>query len=129
MLIPFARLVRFHCLITLRHPHPITITAPIPSPSPSQSSSPSPEYSCAYLGEKFDLSITTIHQEDRGDAENVHNLDKADLKARTVQVIDIANDPCDAGKYKEEEDPAKFKSKKTERGELGKNWKVSLHCR
>lgn len=40
-----------------------------------------------------------------------------------VVQIDIVNDPFDKKDYKEEEDPAKFKSVKTGRGALQHNWK------
>ena len=86
------------------------------------------EYKSEFLGEKFSLEINTIHSADRGETENIHNLSKAELKQRTVQVIDIAYDDIDAKKYKEEEDPKLFLSEKTSRGKLQPDWKV-LHWR
>jgi len=47
---------------------------------------------------------------------------EAELKERTVDMIDIAYDPIDPTKYKEEEDPTLFVSEKTGRGKLQKDW-------
>ena len=44
------------------------------------------------------------------------------LKKREVITIDIANDPIPSNEYKAEEDPKKFLSKKTGRGQLKTNW-------
>lgn len=53
----------------------------------------------------------------------VHELPPDKLKIRDVVHIDIANDPIASADYKEDEDPAKFKSQKTGRGPLvGKDW-------
>lgn len=38
-------------------------------------------------------------------------------------MVDIAYDPIDPAKYKEEEDPTIYESKKTGRGKLQKDWK------
>ena len=40
--------------------------------------------------------------------------------------MDIAKDPIDQSKYKEAEDPSKFKSVKTGRGPLKDGWMVRI---
>ena len=44
--------------------------------------------------------VETYHIADRGDQENVHELDKKKLKDRTVVPIDIANDAVTTADYK-----------------------------
>jgi len=80
-------------------------------------------YSCPFLGDRFSLTVTTRYLPDAGTTENAHSRTPAELKERAgVDVVDIANDPIDPAKYKAEEDPALFVSKKTGRGKLGKDW-------
>ena len=67
------------------------------------------------------MVIETYHIADRGESENVHELDKKKLKERTVVPIDIANDPVNAADYKKDEDPTLFQSQKTGRGPLKDN--------
>ena len=67
--------------------------------------------------------METYHLGDRGDSENVHELDAKKLKERTVVNIDIANDPVDTNDYKKDEDPTIYKSEKTGRGPLSGDWK------
>ena len=76
------------------------------------------EYSNPYMKENFFILIDTWHKEGEG-LENVHNLTDEELKKREVVDIDIA-DPAlvSSSDYKEDEDPTKFKSKKTDRGPL-----------
>lgn len=69
---------------------------------------------------KFRLILQTTHLADRGTAENALGLDPKTLKKRNVDFIDIATDPVEA--YVEEEDPSKFKSKRTGRGPLFGGW-------
>jgi len=69
--------------------------------------------------------VETYHLGDRGDSENVHELDAKKLKERTVVNIDIANDPVDTNDYKKDEDPTIYKSEKTGRGPLSGDWKNS----
>jgi hypothetical protein len=52
----------------------------------------------------------------------VHELPPEKLKDRDVVHIDIANDPVTTADYKPDEDPTKFKSKKTGRGPLTGQW-------
>ena len=70
--------------------------------------------------------IETYHIGDKGQSENVHELDKKKLKERTVVPIDIANDPVNAADFKKDEDPASFVSEKTGRGPLKGDWIVRL---
>ncbi|XP_018333712.1 phosphatidylinositol transfer protein alpha isoform [Agrilus planipennis] len=80
-----------------------------------------------YMKENFVICIESLHLPDKGDKENVHELPPEKLKQRDVVPIDIANDPVHSHDYKEDEDPTKFKSKKTGRGPLvGPNWKNSV---
>lgn len=58
----------------------------------------------------------------------MHELPPEKLKTREVVFIDIANDPVAPSDFKEDEDPAKFKSTKTGRGPLvGPNWKNNVN--
>ncbi|CAJ1066060.1 phosphatidylinositol transfer protein alpha isoform-like [Xyrichtys novacula] len=80
-----------------------------------------------YMKENFEIKIETWHKPDMGDTENVHGLDKGTWDQVKVEVIDIADrsavNPKD---YKEDQDPAIFKSVKTGRGPLGPNWKQEI---
>lgn len=68
--------------------------------------------------------IESFHIGDVGNQQNVHELSPDKLKIREVVHIDIANDPIASADYKEDEDPTKFQSRKTDRGPLvGKDWK------
>lgn len=75
-----------------------------------------------FMKDKFVVIIETLHSNDRGDKHNVHELPPDKLKNREVIHIDIANDPISSADYKKDEDPAVFKSKKTDRGPLVGNW-------
>ena len=66
--------------------------------------------------------METYHVADRGDSDNVHELSKEQLAIRKVVRIDIANDAVLNSDYKAHEDPAKFKSAKTDRGPLKGQW-------
>ena len=68
--------------------------------------------------------IESYHIGDKGQSENVHELDKEKLEERTVVPIDIANDPVNGADFKRDEDPANFVSKKTGRGPLKGDWIV-----
>jgi len=67
-------------------------------------------YSCPFFGEKLTLSIESIHKAGRGEEENALGCSKQTLSERTVDIIDIANDPLDSKDYIESEDPKIFKS-------------------
>ncbi|CAH1801375.1 unnamed protein product [Owenia fusiformis] len=75
-----------------------------------------------YMKGGFEIKIETIHLPDRGETENAHGLPPDILKKREVKLIDIANDHIDSKDYKKEEDPAIYKSEKTGRGPLTKDW-------
>jgi hypothetical protein len=67
--------------------------------------------------DKLVIKIETHHRPGNGEVANVHGLTGKPLEKRVVELIDIAA-PVDPAKYKEEEDPAKFKSARTGRGPL-----------
>jgi len=83
-----------------------------------------------YMKENFFIKIETFHYADRGTSENIHELDKDQLKKREVVVIDIS-DPVSRNDYKPDEDPTTYTSTKTGRGplrnEAGKKWKDSAN--
>jgi len=79
-------------------------------------------YSAPFLGDRFNISIVTRYIADAGTSVNALDLTDQQLKEREVDVIDIAFDPIDPNKYKVEEDPTLFESKKTGRGKLTQNW-------
>jgi hypothetical protein len=79
-------------------------------------------YTCPFFGERFSIVSETRYFDDDGTQENVHNLDAAQLKQREVEFIDIAMEEADPRYYKKEEDPKLFKSAKTSRGPLAKDW-------
>ena len=70
-----------------------------------------------YMKDNMIIDISTLHVADRGDSENVHQLDSHDLKKRNVVYIYIS-DKVSHKDYKAEDDPEKFQSKKTGRGPL-----------
>lgn len=74
-----------------------------------------------YMKENFIIKVETIHLPDRGTTENAHQLSAKQLEQREVVYLDIANDAVNPSDYKEETDPAKFRSKNG-RGPLGKDW-------
>eukprot|EP01132_Coremiostelium_polycephalum_P003866 gene3866-4818_t len=79
-------------------------------------------YHCPLLGDRFSLSIETRYEEDSGTQDNVLKLKPEELSVREVETIDIAYDPIDPAKYKQEEDPTLFLSEKTGRGKLQRDW-------
>jgi len=78
-----------------------------------------------FMGEKFHFTIITKHAPDRGDTENIHNLDSKVWKKMEVEKIDIT-EPIPDNDYTEETDPTKFHSEKTERGPLKKGWQEEI---
>jgi hypothetical protein len=76
-----------------------------------------------YMKENFFIRIESLHVADKGTLDNPFNLSKHELDKREVIYIDIANDPVSASDYKEDEDPTKFLSTKTGRGQLKPDWK------
>ncbi|CAF0829157.1 unnamed protein product [Rotaria sp. Silwood1] len=55
--------------------------------------------------------------------EVCHQLSPDELSARKLEFLDIAIEQVPSYKYKESEDPCKFKSEKTGRGPLTANWR------
>ncbi|XP_057695863.1 phosphatidylinositol transfer protein alpha isoform-like [Corythoichthys intestinalis] len=80
-----------------------------------------------YLKDNFQIKIETWHKPDMGEQENIHGLEKSEWEKVEVVNIDIADRNCISPKeYKEDQDPAKFKSEKTGRGPLGPEWKKEV---
>lgn len=77
---------------------------------------------CEYFAKKLSILVQTMHVPDRGALENVHSLSEEMLAMREVDFIDIAVDQVEKKDYKEAEDPTLFRSQKTGRGPLAKNW-------
>lgn len=75
-----------------------------------------------YMKEKFSIVIESMHANDNGTQDNIFSLSYDQLKKREVIQIDIVNDKIDPKEYKEKEDPKKFLSGKTGRGQLKTNW-------
>merc|ERR1712100_828657 len=70
-----------------------------------------------FMGARFTYTVETLHfDNDKGEQENVHNLDKKQLKIREVKHIDIV-DPVPDGA-----DTSTFHSEVTERGPLRRGW-------
>jgi len=66
-----------------------------------------------FFGEKFEFVIESQHAEDRGEQENIHNLQKPALSKRRIVHLDIAKDQLtDKSLYKETEDPTKVAPQK-----------------
>lgn len=82
------------------------------------------QYASEYFGSDFSLEVKTMHLNDTGTTENVHNLSKDELKQREIVYLDISNteDLVSKKTYSEEKDPKHFKSEKTERGPLTEDW-------
>ncbi|PAA48622.1 hypothetical protein BOX15_Mlig021487g2 [Macrostomum lignano] len=72
-----------------------------------------------YMKDNFFIKIESMHVQDAGTQENVHQLPPNLLQKREVVYIDIANDKLYSNSdYKREFDPKLFKSSKTGRGPL-----------
>lgn len=82
-------------------------------------------FSNQFLGERFSISITSKHANDKGTQENIHGLTPEELKYREVITIDIANDKVEQKDYKAQYDPTLFTSKKTQRGPFKGDWTAS----
>ena len=80
-----------------------------------------------FLGERFHLTITSLHEADAGTQQNVHKLDEKMLKERQVVFIDVANDELEAKDYDAAYDPKLFKSATTGRGPLEGAWQNSAN--
>lgn len=71
---------------------------------------------CPYFGEKFGMSIISMHKEGtfspEEDEENIHKLSEKVLKKRQAKYIDIAHDKPE--KYQKETDPKLYKIEKSD---------------
>uniref|UniRef100_A0A0N5AWW5 DDHD domain-containing protein n=1 Tax=Syphacia muris TaxID=451379 RepID=A0A0N5AWW5_9BILA len=79
------------------------------------------KYHCPAFN-RITLEIETKYFNDAGRQSNVFNLSGEELDNRIVDVVDIVNDPVSSSDYCEEEDPKIYKSTKTGRGPLTKEW-------
>uniref|UniRef100_A0A1B6ER29 Phosphatidylinositol transfer protein N-terminal domain-containing protein n=1 Tax=Cuerna arida TaxID=1464854 RepID=A0A1B6ER29_9HEMI len=70
----------------------------------------------------FELTIESLHLNDRGEKYNVHHLPPELLKQRQVTTIDIANDNVGRKDYDPSFDPKTFHSEKSGQGPLTDNW-------
>ncbi|XP_077303555.1 phosphatidylinositol transfer protein beta isoform-like [Lithobates pipiens] len=76
-----------------------------------------------YMKDDFFIKIETWHKPDFGTLENVHGLDAETWKEVEIVPIDIADrSEISEDDYKPEEDPAAYRSEKTGRGPLTKDW-------
>lgn len=80
------------------------------------------EYTCSFLP-RYSIYIETRYEDNAGTSQNCLNLSNEELQKREIDFVDIAFDPLPPKHYKEKEDLTKFKSVKTDRGPLLKNWK------
>lgn len=80
-----------------------------------------------YMKDGFQLDIESLHQNNRGDQENVLQLPSDVLCKRRVTVIDIANDSINHRDYDKDFDPTLYKSTKTGRGPLQNDWIQTVH--
>jgi len=74
----------------------------------------------AYMKDKFEIKIESMHCADKGTQENVHKLDAESLKQREVVFIDIASKKVP--KADDQPNIREFKSFSTNRGPLGEGW-------
>eukprot|EP00002_Diphylleia_rotans_P035588 TRINITY_DN7780_c0_g5_i1.p1 TRINITY_DN7780_c0_g5~~TRINITY_DN7780_c0_g5_i1.p1 ORF type:complete len:763 (-),score=148.72 TRINITY_DN7780_c0_g5_i1:184-2472(-) len=81
---------------------------------------------CPFFGEKLKIEVFTIFCEDRGEQDNIFNLDADTLKKRTVERIDIAYDDVSHMHIEPGCDPVQFKSKKTGRGQFRPDWQQTV---
>ncbi|XP_030556174.1 cytoplasmic phosphatidylinositol transfer protein 1 [Drosophila novamexicana] len=82
------------------------------------------EYTCSFIP-KLNVLIKTKYENNNGSTENCLDLSEEELKARSVDHVDIAFDEFSGKHYKREEDPKFFKSEKTNRGPLIEGWRDS----
>jgi len=76
-------------------------------------------YSCGIAGDRFSMAVESRYIDGMiPQTEHVFKDCKTD-----VDFIDIVSDQVPQAKYKEEEDPSKFHSKKSNRGPLAPDWK------
>jgi hypothetical protein len=71
---------------------------------------------------KLKIEMWSMHANDDGSTDNILNFSGADLAVRKVEMVDIAFDEIPKRDYQEKLDPKLYKSKKTGRGPLRKEW-------
>jgi hypothetical protein len=76
----------------------------------------------SFMKDNFEVVLQSYHRSDRGEQENVYELDGETLEEREVVRIDIANDEVEPTDYMKETDPSLFTSTKTGRGPLKGSW-------
>lgn len=88
------------------------------------------EYSCSFLP-KFSICIKTRYEDNYGESPNLLGLTEEELAQRTVDFIDIVNDPLAEYRYKQSEDPNLVTVVKPNpsRGPFTKDWKTDLKAR
>lgn len=77
---------------------------------------------CSFLP-RFSIIVETRYENNNGTTENCHRLPADELATRKLEYLDIATERIPDYKYKESEDPCKFKSEKTGRGPLTTTWR------
>uniref|UniRef100_A0A1B6KZI3 Phosphatidylinositol transfer protein N-terminal domain-containing protein n=1 Tax=Graphocephala atropunctata TaxID=36148 RepID=A0A1B6KZI3_9HEMI len=75
-----------------------------------------------YMKDGFELTIESLHENNRGDQPNAHQLGPDLLSQRGVTTIDIANDHVARKDLDPCLDPKTFHSEKSGRGPLTGNW-------
>lgn len=79
----------------------------------------------AFFGEKVFLCVETMHANDRGTTKNAIGMDAGRLSCRKVETLDIACESKEVPMESVAENPTLFKSSKTGRGPLSKNFATS----
>ena len=75
----------------------------------------------AYMKDKFEVKIETLHAADKGTQENIHKLDAEALKVREIVYVDIASKKIP--KNEDQPNIREFKYDVWRRRERGGEWK------
>ncbi|MFH4973470.1 hypothetical protein AB6A40_000179 [Gnathostoma spinigerum] len=76
-----------------------------------------------YLGERFFITVTSMHLNDNGGTENALNLTEKELEQREVIILNIYDDDnLKPSEISDETNPRIFTSKRTGRGPLEEGW-------
>jgi len=84
-------------------------------------------YYCAFMGDRFSMTIETRYLPDSGTQENALNLPESELRSREVEVVDICTDELVIRSAKSDDHPKTFKSQRTGRGPLAPGWMNSCN--
>ncbi|KCV67516.1 hypothetical protein H696_06035 [Fonticula alba] len=79
-----------------------------------------------FLGDRFELTITTIHAADKGHQENAHNLSGSRLKNRVVDYINIVTDKVEPDSYDAASDPSLVGCERANISPLKPDWLETL---